>query len=334
MAARTFKITLHRDGSMCFIPISFDPRAVFGKVRAPVKVTLNGHTYRSTIASMGGTVFIPLRKSNREAAGLQGNETLDVKLELDADERDVTPPKDFVKALKAKPPAWERWQELSYTHRREHVEAIEGAKKSETRTRRLEAAVRMIAARPAKKTPAGTSAYVALLRGINVGGNNMLPMKELAAMFGKAGCTDVQTYIQSGNVVFRADAKRAARISATIAKAITARFPMRIPIVVRSAGELRRVAENNPFLARGVDADKLHLVFLSGAPVVAAVAALDPKRSAPDEFIVRGAEIYLHCPNGFGRTKLSNAYFDAKLATISTVRNWRTVLKLLEMAGG
>ena len=151
MQARIFKTTIFRDGSTCFIPISFDPRAVFGKVRAPVKVTLNGYTFRSTIAAMGGPLCIPLRKSNREAAGLQGNETLRVKLELDEDLRDVTPPKDFVKALKTSPPAWDRWQELSYTHRREHVEAIEGAKKPETRARRLQAAVRMIAARPSKK---------------------------------------------------------------------------------------------------------------------------------------------------------------------------------------
>ena len=150
MVARTFRTTIFRDGSTCFIPISFDPRAVFGKIRAPVRVTLNGHSYRSTIAAMGGTVFVPLRKSNREAAGLDGNETLRVKLELDEDERNVTPPKDFVKALKGAPPAWDRWRELSFTHRREHVEAILGAKKPETRARRLQAAVRMIAARPAK----------------------------------------------------------------------------------------------------------------------------------------------------------------------------------------
>jgi len=155
MVARIFKTTIFRDGSTCFIPISFDPRAVFGKVRAPVKVTLNGYTFRSTIAAMGGPVCIPLRKSNREAAGLQGNETLRVKLELDEDVRDVTPPNDFVKALKSAPPAWERWQELSFTHRREHVEAIEGAKKPETRARRLQAAVRMIAAAPPRKRGKG-----------------------------------------------------------------------------------------------------------------------------------------------------------------------------------
>jgi hypothetical protein len=151
MSSRTFKTTIFRDGSMCFIPVPFDPKPVFGKIRAPVRVTLNGYTYRSTIAAMGGPPCIPLRQSNREAAGLQGGETLEVKLELDTEKREIKPPADLVKALRAAPPAWERWSGMSYSHQREHVEAIEGAKRPETRTRRIAAAVRMIAARAAKK---------------------------------------------------------------------------------------------------------------------------------------------------------------------------------------
>jgi len=137
---------------VCFIPLTFDPKSVFGKVRAPVKVTLNGYTYRSTIAAMGGPPFIPLRKSNREEAGLEGNETLEVRLDLDTEKREVKPPADFVKALKAAPPGWERWQELSYTHQREYVEALAGAKKPETRARRLERAVQAIRSRPERKS--------------------------------------------------------------------------------------------------------------------------------------------------------------------------------------
>lgn len=147
MPTKTFKTTIVRDGSMCFIPVPFDPAPVFGKVRAPVTVTLNGYTYRSTIASMGNGPCIPLRRSNREAAGLEGNETLDVRLDLDTETREVTPPADFVRALKTAPPAWERWQELSFSHQREHVEAIEGAKKAETRARRIAKAVEMIGKR-------------------------------------------------------------------------------------------------------------------------------------------------------------------------------------------
>ncbi len=151
MTSKTFKTTIVREGSMCFIPLTFDPKDVFGKVRAPVKVTLNGFTYRSTIAAMGGTPCIPLRKSNREAAGLEGGETIDVRLDLDTATREVTPPADFVRALKANRPAWERWQTLSYTHQREHVEAIEGAKHAETRTRRIGKSVQQIRTMPARK---------------------------------------------------------------------------------------------------------------------------------------------------------------------------------------
>src|SRR5436190_5973029 len=149
MSSKTFRTKIVREGSMCFVPLTFDPKSVFGKIRAPVKVTLNGYTYRSTIAAMGGPPCIPLRQSNREAAGLEGGETLDVRLDLDTEPRTVTPPADFVKALKASPPAWDRWRDLSYSHQREHVEAIEGAKKSETRTKRIAAAVKMVRARPA-----------------------------------------------------------------------------------------------------------------------------------------------------------------------------------------
>ena len=151
MSARKFRVKIVRDGSMCFIPVPFDPKPLFGRVRAPVKVTLNGYTYRSTIASMGGTVCIPLRKSNREAAGLEGNETLDVTLEMDSEKREIKPPPDLTKALKAAPPAWDRWSELSFSHQREYVESLEEAKKPETRQRRLEQAVAAIAARKPKK---------------------------------------------------------------------------------------------------------------------------------------------------------------------------------------
>jgi uncharacterized protein (DUF1697 family) len=176
--------------------------------------------------------------------------------------------------------------------------------------------------------------YVALMRGVNVGGKNKLPMKDLAAMFAKAGCTDVVTYIQSGNVVFRATQACAACVPAAIAKAVADRLGFRAPVVMRTAGELRGVARGNPFLRAGAEVESLHVMFLADRPSSAAVATLDPRRSPPDEFEVVGREIYLHCPNGAGRTKLTNLYFDSKLATTSTMRNWRTVLKLVEMTGG
>jgi hypothetical protein len=154
---KTFRGKVVREGSICLIPVPFDPRPVFGKVRAPVKVTVNGYTYRSTIASMGEGPCIPLRRSNREAAGLEGGETLPITLELDTDKREVKPPADLVKALKAAPPAWDRWRELSFSHQREHAEAVTGARKAETRARRIEMAVRAVAARPPRRRPGASS---------------------------------------------------------------------------------------------------------------------------------------------------------------------------------
>jgi uncharacterized protein (DUF1697 family) len=174
------------------------------------------------------------------------------------------------------------------------------------------------------------SRYVALLRGINVGGKNTLPMKDLAAMFSAAGCEDVLTYIQSGNVVFNARPAVAAKVPAAVASAILARSGYRVPVVTRSADEVRGVAAKNPFLA-GHDPATLHVAFLADKPKAAAVASLDAGRSPPDELIVRGREIYLRLPNGVAPSKLTNAYFDSALGTTSTMRNWRTVLKLLEL---
>jgi hypothetical protein len=141
-----FKGTVKRHGGPGFIELPFDPKAVFGKVRAPVKVTLNGYSFRTTIVAMGGPACIGLRTSHREAAGLEGGETIEARIELDVEPRVVTPPPDLVKALKAAPPAWDRWRELSYTHQREHFEAVEGAKKPETRARRITNAVTTVRA--------------------------------------------------------------------------------------------------------------------------------------------------------------------------------------------
>ena len=146
-----FKGTIQRHGSVGFIELPFDPREKFGKVRAPVKVTVNGFTFRTTIAAMGGPPCIGMRTSYREAAGLEGGEKIEVRVALDEEDRVVTPPADLVKALQAAPPAWDRWRGLSYTHQREHAEAVEGAKKPETRARRVAKTVELVRALKPKK---------------------------------------------------------------------------------------------------------------------------------------------------------------------------------------
>ena len=173
--------------------------------------------------------------------------------------------------------------------------------------------------------------HVALLRGVNVGGNNKLPMKDLARLVEEAGTREVRTYIQSGNVLFRAPAARARTLEAELAAAIARRHGLRVPVVIRSAEELAAAVARNPFLP-GAPPEELHLVFLAAAPTKAAIAPLEPDRSPPDELRVVGKEVYLRCPNGLARTKLTNAWLDARLRTVSTARNWRTVTKLVELA--
>ena len=176
-----------------------------------------------------------------------------------------------------------------------------------------------------------SATYVALLRGINVGGKNKLPMKVLTAMFDEAGCGKVRSYIQSGNVVFEAASGLCARLPGLIENRIAQEFGYRTPVILRSAKQLRAVFENNPFLTAGATPEGLHVMFLADRPSQDRIKTLDPNRSAPDEFIVQGQEIYLRLPNGAGNSKLTNAYFDTKLATVGTSRNWRTVTTLLEM---
>jgi uncharacterized protein (DUF1697 family) len=173
--------------------------------------------------------------------------------------------------------------------------------------------------------------HVALLRGVNVGGKNMLPMKELAGMFATAGCGEVATYIQSGNVIFCAEDKVAKKLGGVIALQIEKQFGLKVPVVLRTAAELEAVIRGNPFLKAGVAEEMLHVSFLADRPGAELVAGLDAERSVPDEFVVVGREIYMKLVKRVSDTKLTNAYFDSKLKTVSTVRNWRTVLKLAEM---
>ncbi len=173
--------------------------------------------------------------------------------------------------------------------------------------------------------------YLVLLRGINVGGKNKLPMKDLVDMFGAAGCRRVRSYIQSGNVVFEASPDLAASLPGVISGEIAAKFGFRVPVITRTVEQVRGVLLGNPYLATGAAEDTLHVFFLADPPGPDRVATLEPDRSPPDEFAVRGSEVFARLPEGMARTKLTNAYFDARLATISTARNWRTVAKLLEL---
>ncbi len=171
--------------------------------------------------------------------------------------------------------------------------------------------------------------YLALLRGINVGGKARLPMKELATLFAQAGAADVRTYIQSGNLIFGADDP--AEVIAEVTREIALRYGYPGKIILRSTAELQAALNSNPFQKAGAPQETLHVYFLNDLPLAASIRSLDSDRSPGDSFVLHAREIYLHLPNGMARTKLTNAYFDTKLKTVSTARNWNTVAKLAEL---
>jgi len=167
--------------------------------------------------------------------------------------------------------------------------------------------------------------YVALLRGVNVAGRGKVNMGDLRDVFTGLGYADVATYIQSGNVVFTSDARV---VAGTIERGIEADLGMNVTVVLRTAVQLTRVVRRNPFT--DVDTSKVHVGFMAGRPAAAAVRSLDRGRFSPDEFVVDGIELYLHVPNGIGRSKLPD-YLARQLKVPTTIRNWNTVTKLVDM---
>jgi uncharacterized protein (DUF1697 family) len=164
--------------------------------------------------------------------------------------------------------------------------------------------------------------HAAMLRGINLGARNRVAMPALRELFEDMGFTDVETYVQSGNVVFTANSKpQAAAIAARIAKDLG----VTSPVLIRSATELGRIVQGVPFKG---DAGAFHVTLLEDRPKAADLKAIDADRFAPDEFAVVGKDVYLRCPKGYGVSKLSNTFWEKKLNTVATTRNWRTITAL------
>jgi len=178
--------------------------------------------------------------------------------------------------------------------------------------------------------------YVALLRGINLAGHNAVPMKDLRLLFEALPADSVTTYLQSGNVVFRSGVEDPGRLATAVEQGLRAERGLDVSVLVRPADDVDRVAAANPFLGDRDerDASTLHVTFLAALPEPARVAAMESAAAAaaPDALRVGEREVYLWCPNGYGRTKLNNAFFEKKLAMVATTRNWRTVTTLAGMA--
>ena len=170
--------------------------------------------------------------------------------------------------------------------------------------------------------------FVSLLRGINVGGK-AVRKTDLIAVYQTLGLGVVETYLQSGNVIFEAPSRDATDVSAAIEARIRERFGFGVKVLIRTGDELRRIVAENPFLTEvGVDSGTLHVTFLSGIP-----RGLPPDDACgEDRYVLGGREAYLTCPNGYGRTKFSNAFFERGTGVFATTRNWRTVTRLAGMA--
>jgi uncharacterized protein (DUF1697 family) len=168
--------------------------------------------------------------------------------------------------------------------------------------------------------------YVALLRGVNVSGSRKVPMSDLQKLFEALGHSDVRTYIQSGNVAFTAKAATPAPVRAAIEHSLETHFGFGVTVLLRTRAELAAIVKRNPY------GDEAYVTFLEEPADTKRVKAIDPAPFAPDEFVVHGREVFLRCPNGYGRTKINNTFFERKLATKATTRNWRTVTTLYEWA--
>ncbi len=175
--------------------------------------------------------------------------------------------------------------------------------------------------------------FIVILRGINVSGQKKIAMKDLQAMFENMGCLNVQTYIQSGNVICDYDGDDVALKSA-IEKAIVNQYGFEVPVLIRTPTDYARIIDECPFriVDLTTDGTKVLLTFLAELPTEEDIDDLMKFVKAPEQLIIKGRHVYLHCPNGYGRSKLSNVFLEKKLKVQATTRNWKTVNKLYELS--
>ena len=166
-----------------------------------------------------------------------------------------------------------------------------------------------------------------MLRGINLGSRNRVAMADLKDLVAGMGGKDVETYVQSGNVVFGATGK-AADLERELERRLDKELDVPVRVLVRTAAQMKKVAGNNPFATKASDEKQLHVTFLADKPGATALKLPD----VADEAALAGREVYLLCPNGYGVSKLSNAFFEKQLAVAATTRNWRTVTALADLA--
>ena len=175
--------------------------------------------------------------------------------------------------------------------------------------------------------------YISILRGINLGGHNTIKMDALKELFVRIGLINIQTYIQSGNVVYQCNDKNSKELNFLISDEIKRQFGFDVPTITMTFDELSNIVSLNPFVVNETkDLSLLHVTFLADKPLSENAAKIGTANYLPDEFHLSEKAVYLYCPNGYGKTKLSNSFFERKLKVSATTRNWKTTNELLTIA--
>jgi uncharacterized protein (DUF1697 family) len=175
--------------------------------------------------------------------------------------------------------------------------------------------------------------YICILRGINVSGYRMIKMEALRQLIAGLGFFNVQTYIQSGNIIFQSKDSNRFRLANLIADAILKKYNFDVPVLIKELEELKQIILSNPFINdKKKDLTHLHVTFLSGNPGRGKIKEIYEGQYKPDEFQIIGNNIYLYCPNGYGISKLTNSFWESKLKVTATTRNWKTSNELIRIA--
>ena len=174
--------------------------------------------------------------------------------------------------------------------------------------------------------------YISILRGINVSGHKIIKMDALRNLYENMGFSNVITYVQSGNVIFKGEDIEIISLEKQISQQIEKEFGFQVPVIVLSIEKLKHIIDNNPFAEdKNKDKSFFHVSFLSSKPDKYDTIIIENKKQDEEDISFSDYAVYLYCPNGYGRTKLTNNFIEAKLKVGATTRNWKTTLELLKI---
>lgn len=175
--------------------------------------------------------------------------------------------------------------------------------------------------------------FIAILRGINVGAHRIIKMHDLQQMMIDVGFKNIQTYIQSGNMVFQSKMYDRQDLEVKIFKAIKTKFDFEVPVMVIDLEEFNNIVIENPFLYdTSKNQEYFHLTFLSGKPNQIYIDKINENHAIHEEFILRNNVVYIYCPEGYSKSKLTNSFFETKLKVKASTRYWKTIIKLQSIA--